>query len=109
MHGNLTHLVITGHGNPNLNHQCVNQVMGWENIELISDRPLEVMLEEFSRLKAEFPDRSADPPRQRFLFLPLAVGSPVEPSDPMGLQCRILIASIMEEYNKDSWQTLIAR
>ena len=45
------------------------QVIGWENIELISDRPLEVMLEEFKRLKAEFPGR-------------------------------ILIASIMEEYNK---------
>jgi hypothetical protein len=45
------------------------EVIGWENIELISDRPLEVMLKEFKQLKAEFPDR-------------------------------ILIASIMEEYNK---------
>ncbi len=45
------------------------QVIGWENIELISDRPLEVMLDEFARLKKEFPGR-------------------------------ILIASIMEEYNK---------
>jgi hypothetical protein len=45
------------------------EVIGWENIELISDRPLEVMLEEFKRLKAEFPDR-------------------------------VLIASIMEEYDK---------
>lgn len=45
------------------------EVIGWENIELISDRPLEVMLEEFKRLKAEFPDR-------------------------------VLIASIMEEYNQ---------
>ena len=33
------------------------EVMGWENIELISDRPLETMLEEFKRLKHEFPDR----------------------------------------------------
>lgn len=33
-------------------------VIGWENIELISDRPFETMLEEFKRLKAEFPDRS---------------------------------------------------
>ena len=33
------------------------QVIGWENIELISDRPLEVMLEEFKRLKKEYPDR----------------------------------------------------
>jgi len=32
-------------------------VIGWENIELISDRPLEVMLDDFARLKAEFPDR----------------------------------------------------
>ena len=33
------------------------EVLGWENIELISDRPLEVMLEEFTRLKKEFPGR----------------------------------------------------
>lgn len=54
------------------------EVIAWENIELISDRPLEVMLEEFARLKAEFPDR-------------------------------ILIASIMEEYNKSAWEELIVR
>jgi dihydropyrimidine dehydrogenase (NADP+) len=54
------------------------EVIAWENIELISDRPLEVMLEEFARLKAEFPDR-------------------------------ILIASIMEEYNKAAWEELIVR
>ncbi|KAK9901677.1 hypothetical protein WJX75_007983 [Coccomyxa subellipsoidea] len=54
------------------------EVIGWENIELISDRPLEVMLEEFKRLKKEYPDR-------------------------------ILIASIMEEYNKAAWEELIAR
>ena len=35
------------------------QVIGWENIELISDRPLETMLEEFKRLKHEYPDRFA--------------------------------------------------
>lgn len=35
------------------------QVIGWENIELISDRPLETMLDEFKRLKAEYPDRHA--------------------------------------------------
>ena len=34
-----------------------NEVIGWENIELISDRPLEVMLSDFKRLKEEFPDR----------------------------------------------------
>lgn len=35
----------------------LTQVIGWENIELISDRPLETMLDEFKRLKHEFPDR----------------------------------------------------
>ena len=35
------------------------QVIGWENIELISDRPLETMLDEFKRLKQEYPDRRA--------------------------------------------------
>lgn len=35
------------------------QVIGWENIELISDRPLETMLDEFKRLKQEFPERQA--------------------------------------------------
>lgn len=54
------------------------EVVGWENIELISDRPLETMLAEFKRLKAEFPDR-------------------------------ILIASIMEEYNRAAWEELIER
>jgi len=44
-------------------------VIGWQNIELISDRPFEVMLAEFKKLKAEYPDR-------------------------------ILIASIMEPYQK---------
>ncbi len=38
------------------------QVIGWENIELISDRPLEVMLEDMARLKAEYPDRRGRPP-----------------------------------------------
>lgn len=33
------------------------EVIGWENIELISDRPFETMLEEFARLKEEFPGR----------------------------------------------------
>lgn len=52
------------------------EVIGWENIELISDRPLEVMLEDFVRLKREYPDK-------------------------------ILIASIMEEYNKEAWDKLV--
>ncbi|KAL3142349.1 Dihydropyrimidine dehydrogenase [NADP(+)] [Trebouxia sp. C0009 RCD-2024] len=54
------------------------QVIGWENIELISDRPLETMLDEFKRLKNEYPDR-------------------------------ILIASIMEEFDKGAWEELIER
>lgn len=54
------------------------EVLAWENIELISDRPLEVMLEEFRKLKQEFPDR-------------------------------ILIASIMEEYDRPAWEELIVR
>lgn len=54
------------------------QIIGWQNIELISDRPLETMLKEFKQLKEEYPDR-------------------------------ILIASIMEEYNKAGWQELIDR
>lgn len=54
------------------------KIIGWQNIELISDRPFETMLEEFKRLKAEYPDR-------------------------------ILIASIMEEYNKAAWEELIDR
>ena len=36
---------------------CIMQVIGWENIELISDRPFDTMLQEFRRLKLEFPDR----------------------------------------------------
>ncbi|MCO5573040.1 hypothetical protein L7F22_026805 [Adiantum nelumboides] len=54
------------------------EVIGWENIELISDRPFETMLAEMRQLKQEYPDR-------------------------------ILIASIMEEYNKDSWEEIIER
>ncbi|KAL6181407.1 hypothetical protein ACLB2K_048062 [Fragaria x ananassa] len=54
------------------------QIIGWQNIELISDRPLETMLKEFKQLKEEYPDR-------------------------------ILIASIMEEYNKAGWEELIDR
>ncbi|GFH31963.1 DHO_dh domain-containing protein, partial [Haematococcus lacustris] len=53
-----------------------NKVFGWENFELISDRPFETMLQEMQRLKQEFPDR-------------------------------VLIASIMEEYNKGAWEEII--
>ena len=33
------------------------EVIGWENIELISDRSIEVWEEEFKRLKDKYPDR----------------------------------------------------
>ncbi|KAI3463568.1 hypothetical protein Pfo_020231 [Paulownia fortunei] len=61
-----------------VNGSAKGQIIGWENIELISDRPLETMLKEFKQLKEEYPDR-------------------------------ILIASIMEEYNKAAWEELIDR
>jgi dihydroorotate dehydrogenase subfamily 1 len=50
-------------------------VIGFENIELISDRPIEVWLDEFRQIKKEYPNN-------------------------------ILIASIMEEYEKSRWQEL---
>jgi dihydropyrimidine dehydrogenase (NADP+) len=54
------------------------EVIGWQNIELISDRPFETMLAEMKQLKQEYPDR-------------------------------ILIASIMEEYNRSAWEEIIER
>ncbi|CAA7051291.1 unnamed protein product [Microthlaspi erraticum] len=60
------------------NGAAKKDVIGWQNIELISDRPLETMLKEFKQLKKEYPDR-------------------------------ILIASIMEEYNQTAWEELIDR
>ncbi len=54
------------------------EIVGWENIELISDRPIEIWLEEFKRCKDQ---------------------------NPSG----ILIASIMEEYNKDAWFEIVER
>lgn len=33
------------------------EIMGWENIELTSDRPLESMLDDLKRLRNEYPDR----------------------------------------------------
>jgi len=54
------------------------EVYGWENIELISDRPFETWLEEFKTLKKSHSD------------------------------C-ILIASIMEEYEKDRWVEMVSR
>ena len=32
-------------------------MVGWQNIELVSDRPFETMLAEFKQLKEEYPDR----------------------------------------------------
>jgi dihydropyrimidine dehydrogenase (NADP+)/dihydropyrimidine dehydrogenase (NAD+) subunit PreA len=54
------------------------EVFGWENIELISDRPFETWLEEFDSLKQTHPQG-------------------------------ILIASIMEEYRRDSWLEIVQR
>jgi len=52
--------------------------IGFTNIELISDRPLEDWLDDFKQLKAEYPDQ-------------------------------MLIASIMEQYDKERWQELTRR
>lgn len=54
------------------------EVIGWENIELISDRRFEIWMDEFKKCKDQFPDR-------------------------------ILIASIMEEYNRDAWIEIVQR
>src|SRR5260221_13317344 len=51
------------------------EVIGLQNIELISDRPIEIWLEEFRQIKKDYPDH-------------------------------VLIASIMEEYDKGRWQEL---
>lgn len=55
-----------------------NEIYGWENIELISDRSFETWIDEFKALKDSHPDG-------------------------------VLIASIMEEYNKDAWQEIVGR
>jgi dihydroorotate dehydrogenase subfamily 1 len=54
------------------------EIVGWENIELISDRPIENWIEEFKRCKDQNPNG-------------------------------ILIASIMEEYNRDAWIEIVER
>ena len=53
-------------------------VIGFENIELISDKPFEAWLDELADCKAKYPDH-------------------------------MLIASIMEEYNKDAWCEIVER
>jgi dihydroorotate dehydrogenase subfamily 1 len=54
------------------------EIIGWENIELISDRPFKIWEDEFKKCKDQFPDR-------------------------------VLIASIMEEYRKESWIEIVER
>lgn len=54
------------------------EVIGWENIELISDRPFHLWIDEFKKCKD---------------------------GQPKGA----LIASVMEEYNKDAWIEIIER
>src|SRR3954469_1762561 len=54
------------------------EIVGWQNIELISDRPFNVWLDELHRLKDKYPDGK-------------------------------VIASIMEEYNKDAWVEIVER
>jgi dihydroorotate dehydrogenase subfamily 1 len=54
------------------------EIYGWQNIELISDRPFKVWIDEFKQLKDKYPER-------------------------------IVIASIMEEYNKDAWVEIVER
>jgi dihydropyrimidine dehydrogenase (NADP+) len=53
-----------------------NEVIGFQNIELISDRTIDDWLKDFKEIKKEAPEG-------------------------------ILIASIMEEYNKKNWQDLV--
>jgi dihydropyrimidine dehydrogenase (NADP+)/dihydropyrimidine dehydrogenase (NAD+) subunit PreA len=54
------------------------EIYGWQNIELISDRPFKVWIDEFKQLKDKYPSG-------------------------------IVIASIMEEYNKDAWVEIVER
>jgi dihydropyrimidine dehydrogenase (NADP+)/dihydropyrimidine dehydrogenase (NAD+) subunit PreA len=54
------------------------EVIGWENIELISDRRFEIWMDEFKKCKDQFPDG-------------------------------VLIASIMEEYQRDAWIEIVER
>jgi dihydropyrimidine dehydrogenase (NADP+)/dihydropyrimidine dehydrogenase (NAD+) subunit PreA len=59
-------------------HAGSGEVIGWENIELISDRPFHLWIDEFKRCKD---------------------------GQPQGA----LIASIMEEYNRDAWVEIVQR
>jgi len=59
-------------------HSGEGEVIGWENIELISDRPFHLWMDEFKRCKDSHPDG-------------------------------VLIASIMEEYQRDAWIEIVQR
>jgi dihydroorotate dehydrogenase subfamily 1 len=61
-----------------LRTQESGEIIGWENIELISDRAFNTWIDEFHQIKDAYPDR-------------------------------VLIASIMEEYNQDAWAEIIQR
>ncbi|WP_425398198.1 NAD-dependent dihydropyrimidine dehydrogenase subunit PreA [Aeoliella sp.] len=61
-----------------LRSRDTGEIIGWENIELISDRSFETWLDEFKQIKDKYPDG-------------------------------VLIASIMEEYNKDAWHEIVER
>jgi dihydroorotate dehydrogenase subfamily 1 len=52
------------------------EVVGFENIELISDRPFSTWIDELTQLKKNYPNR-------------------------------VLVASIMEEHNKERWQDMV--
>jgi dihydroorotate dehydrogenase subfamily 1 len=58
-----------------LRSRTSGEVIGFENIELISDRPIDIWLDEFRQIKKSYPNH-------------------------------VLIASIMEEYEKERWQEL---
>src|SRR5256714_10733603 len=58
-----------------LRSRTSGEVIGFENIELISDRPIDVWLDEFRQIKKNYPNH-------------------------------VLVASIMEEYEKERWQEL---
>jgi len=55
-----------------------SEIYGWENIELISDRPFDTWIKEFHEVKTKHPSG-------------------------------VLIASIMEEYNRDAWHEIVER
>ncbi len=61
-----------------LRSRVSDEVYGWENIELISDRSFDIWIDEFKQIKDKHPDG-------------------------------VLIASIMEEYNRDAWHEIVER